>query len=416
MAGPPDARAARPERAPGESLVRPPRLRAVLATATSRRASAARPARSPARSELGNLTVIYDAQPDLDRGRHRHRVHRGRRARYEAYGWHVQVVDWTNGEHDVRRGRARAARRDPRGRGGHRQAVADRAAHDHRAGPRPTPQGTEQGPRLRARRRGGRGHQEDPGLRPGADLRGARRASSSTPARLRDRGKAAREPPGTREYDAWSRPSREPTRRSCTGSRPARCPTGSRTALPTFEADAKGVATRVASGKVINAIAPRDAGAVGRLGRPRGLQQHHDRGCAVVPAHRTAPPRSGRATPTPGRVLHFGIREHGMGAIMNGIAAHGGTRVFGGTFLTFSDYMRGAVRVAALMAAAGHLRVDPRLHRPRRGRTHAPADRAPGRAARHARARRRPPGRRQRDRRLLADGPRAHRPARRRWP
>ena len=50
-----------------------------------------------------------------------------------------------------------------------------------------------------------------------------------------------------------------------------------------------------------------------------------------------------------GRTLHFGIREHGMGAIMNGIALHGGTRVYGGTFLTFSDYMRGAVRLAALM-------------------------------------------------------------------
>jgi transketolase len=50
-----------------------------------------------------------------------------------------------------------------------------------------------------------------------------------------------------------------------------------------------------------------------------------------------------------GRVLHFGIREHAMGAIMNGIAVHGGTRVFGGTFLTFSDYMRPSVRLAAVM-------------------------------------------------------------------
>ncbi len=53
--------------------------------------------------------------------------------------------------------------------------------------------------------------------------------------------------------------------------------------------------------------------------------------------------------PYAGRVLHFGIREHAMGSIMNGIAVHGGTRVFGGTFLTFSDYMRPAVRLAALM-------------------------------------------------------------------
>src|SRR5205085_4689293 len=50
-----------------------------------------------------------------------------------------------------------------------------------------------------------------------------------------------------------------------------------------------------------------------------------------------------------GRTLHFGVREHAMGAIMNGIALHGGTRVYGGTFLTFSDYMRGAVRLASIM-------------------------------------------------------------------
>ena len=50
-----------------------------------------------------------------------------------------------------------------------------------------------------------------------------------------------------------------------------------------------------------------------------------------------------------GRTLHFGIREHAMGAILNGIALHGGTRPYGGTFLQFSDYMRGAVRLAALM-------------------------------------------------------------------
>src|SRR5204863_524290 len=50
-----------------------------------------------------------------------------------------------------------------------------------------------------------------------------------------------------------------------------------------------------------------------------------------------------------GRTLHFGIREHGMGAILNGIVLHGGTRPFGGTFLVFSDYMRPAVRLAALM-------------------------------------------------------------------
>jgi transketolase len=64
-----------------------------------------------------------------------------------------------------------------------------------------------------------------------------------------------------------------------------------------------------------------------------------------------------------------------MGAVMNGIALHGGTRVYGGTFLVFSDYMRGAVRPGGADGPAGHLRLDPRLHRARRGRpTHQPIE------------------------------------------
>ena len=86
-----------------------------------------------------------------------------------------------------------------------------------------------------------------------------------------------------------------------------------------------------------------------------------------------------------GRTLHFGVREHAMGSILNGIALHGPTRPYGGTFLVFSDYMRPPVRLAALHEGAGHLRVDARLDRPRRGRPDPPADRAPRRAARHPR-------------------------------
>ena len=118
--------------------------------------------------------------------------------------------------------------------------------------------------------------------------------------------------------------------------------------LPSYAADPKGVATRKASGEVLTAIAPVLPGAVGRLGRPGGVQQHDAEGRAVVRPGGVARPRSGRATRY-GRVLHFGIREHAMGSIMNGIALHGGTRVYGGTFLVFSDYMRPAVRLAALM-------------------------------------------------------------------
>ena len=87
-----------------------------------------------------------------------------------------------------------------------------------------------------------------------------------------------------------------------------------------------------------------------------------------------------------GRTLHFGIREHAMGSILNGIAVHGGTRPYGGTFLVFSDYMRPPVRLAALHGPARDVRLDARLDRSRRGRPDAPAGRAPRRAAGDPRA------------------------------
>ncbi len=96
-----------------------------------------------------------------------------------------------------------------------------------------------------------------------------------------------------------------------------------------------------------------------------------------------------------GRTLHFGIREHGMGAILNGITLSGLTRPYGGTFLQFSDYMRGAVRLAALMEIPVDLRLDARLDRPRRGRPDAPAGRAPLVAAEHPAPGRRPARRRE---------------------
>ena len=110
-----------------------------------------------------------------------------------------------------------------------------------------------------------------------------------------------------------------------------------------------------------------------------------------------------------GRVLHFGIREHAMAAIVNGIVLHGNTRAFGGTFLIFSDYMRPAVRLAALMKAPVDLRLDARLRRARRGRPDPPADRAARGAPRHPGPRRRAPGRRERGRLGLEDHPRAPR-------
>jgi transketolase len=117
--------------------------------------------------------------------------------------------------------------------------------------------------------------------------------------------------------------------------------------LPSWPADAKGVATRKASGEVLAALYPR----IPELwGGSADLAESNNTAVkgepSFLPADRQTKMWSGGPY---GRTLHFGVREHGMGAIMNGIALHGGTRVYGGTFLTFSDYMRGAVRLAAEM-------------------------------------------------------------------
>jgi len=123
-------------------------------------------------------------------------------------------------------------------------------------------------------------------------------------------------------------------------------PSGLEAALPAFEAGTE-IATRAASGKVINAI----AGVMPELwGGSADLAESNNTtiegGGSFVPAKWQV----AHWTPTKaGRILHFGVREHAMGAILNGITLSGHTRVFGGTFLVFSDYMRPAVRLAALM-------------------------------------------------------------------
>jgi transketolase len=123
-------------------------------------------------------------------------------------------------------------------------------------------------------------------------------------------------------------------------------PAGIDDALPVFE-PGTALATRAASGKVLNAI----AGVMPELwGGSSDLAESNlttiEGAASFVPAEHSTHHFSGDLY---GRVLHFGIREHAMGAILNGIALHGPTRSYGGTFLIFSDYMRPAVRLAALM-------------------------------------------------------------------
>ncbi|WP_454754639.1 transketolase [Cupriavidus necator] len=122
--------------------------------------------------------------------------------------------------------------------------------------------------------------------------------------------------------------------------------------MPQFPADAKGMATRVASGKVMNAIA---AHLPALIGGSADLDPSTHTALIGLgdfqPPGASARDRQGSegGWSYAGRNLHFGVREHAMGAIMNGLAAHGGTLPFGATFLVFSDYLRPSIRLAALM-------------------------------------------------------------------
>jgi transketolase len=126
-----------------------------------------------------------------------------------------------------------------------------------------------------------------------------------------------------------------------------RLPDGWSGALPEFPADEKGMATRKASGEVLSAIVP----VLPELwGGSADLAESNNTTPKGEPSFLPEDRQSKEFPGGPyGRVLHFGIREHAMGSILNGIALHGGTRPYGGTFLVFSDYMRPAVRLAALM-------------------------------------------------------------------
>ncbi len=107
-------------------------------------------------------------------------------------------------------------------------------------------------------------------------------------------------------------------------------------ALPAFAG--KPLATRVASGQVLDAIAPHLPMLLGGSADLTGSNKTRPAGAEAV-----------QRGDFSGSYLHFGVREHGMGAILNGLASHGGVRPYGGTFLVFSDYMRPAIRLAAMM-------------------------------------------------------------------
>jgi transketolase len=105
-----------------------------------------------------------------------------------------------------------------------------------------------------------------------------------------------------------------------------------------FDADQKGMATRVSSGKALNSLAPQLPELIGGSADLTGSNKTEIEGESAFSADDPS-----------GRYLHFGVREHAMGAILSGLSLHGGLIPYGGTFLVFSDYMRPAIRLAAMM-------------------------------------------------------------------
>ncbi|HSI26819.1 MAG TPA: transketolase, partial [Aeromicrobium sp.] len=292
--------------------------------------------------QLGNLVMIYDdnrisIEDDVDVA-----FSEDVGARYESYGWHVQHVDWTHGGGEYREDvqalddAIEAAK-----------AVTDRPSfivlRTIIAWPAPTKQntGASHGSAL--------GDEEVAnvkrllGFDPDATFDVADDVIAHT-QQARDRGKAARAE-WEDAFNAWAEGN--PERKDLLDRLQQRAlPKGWDKDLPVFAADAKGVATRSASGDFLSAAAPLLPELWGGSADLAGSNNTTPKGePSFLPPNKSTKSFQGDWY---GRVMHFGIREHAMGSILNGIALHGPTRPYGGTFLVFSDYMRPAVRLAAL--------------------------------------------------------------------
>nr|WP_197981902.1 transketolase [Frigoribacterium sp. CFBP 13712] len=291
--------------------------------------------------QLGNLVVIYDSNQisieDDTNIAFTEDVHK----RYESYDWHVQVVDWKKtGEYveDVR------ALND-----------AIEAAKAETGKPSLIILKTIIGWPSPKKQNSGKIHGSALGAE---ELAGLKEVLGFDPEKTFDvdpevlehtrkaveRGQA-QHAEWTTSFDEWA--TANPDKKTLLDRvLKGELPEGLDAALPVFPTD-KEVSTRAASGKVINAIAevvPEFWGGSADLAESNLTTIAG--GGSFVPTEWSTHEWQGNPY---GRVLHFGIREHAMGSIMNGIALHGNTRVFGGTFLIFSDYMRPAVRLAALM-------------------------------------------------------------------
>ena len=291
--------------------------------------------------QLGNLIAIYDSNQISIEDDTKIAFTEDVQQRYESYGWDVRVVDWKKSGDYVEDVPALHA------------AVI--AAQAETSKPTLIILKTIIGWPSPGKQNTGKIH----GSALGADeLAGLKRAVGFDPEtsfevapeviehtrKAVDRGAETRAQ-WQKTFDAWA--VAHPAEKALFDRLEAgELPEGLEAALPVFSPENE-VSTRAASGKVINAL----AGVLPELwGGSADLAESNnttiDGARSFVPAQWSTHEWTGDPY---GRVLHFGIREHAMAAILNGIVLHGKTRAFGGTFLIFSDYMRPAVRLAALM-------------------------------------------------------------------
>ena len=292
--------------------------------------------------QLGNLVVIYDSNQISIEDDTNIAFTEDLTARYNAYGWHTQTVDWKKS-------------------GNYHEDIAELYAAIEKAKaettkpslitlrtiigwPSPKKQNTGKihGSAL--------GAEELAGLKTALGFDTEKTFEVLPEVIAHTRNNAAARAKDARaawqaKFDVWA--AANPDKKKLYDRvQSGQTPTELESSLPVFEGGTE-ISTRSASGKVINAIAkvmPELWGGSADLAESNNTTIEGAK--SFVPAEWSTHEWTGN---TYGRVLHFGIREHAMGSILNGIVLHGNTRVFGGTFLIFSDYMRPAVRLAALM-------------------------------------------------------------------
>ncbi|MBT2504439.1 transketolase [Streptomyces sp. ISL-98] len=287
--------------------------------------------------KLGSIVALYDDNHISIEGDTETAFSEDVLKRYEAYGWHVQRIEQdANGDFDVKALYAalKAAQEETE-----RPSII--AARTIIAWPAPNAQGTE------ASHGSALGEDEIAATKRvlGFDPEQHFQVDDDVFAHVREAADRGREAHAAwdKQFQEWCNNNAE---RAATFDRIAagELPEGWEKAVPVFE-PGHAVATRAASGKVLQAlgaVVPELWGGSADLAGSNNTTI--DKTSSFLPVGNPLP----EANPY-GRTVHFGIREHAMGSTMNGIALHGNTRIYGGTFLVFSDYMRPAVRLAALM-------------------------------------------------------------------